>query len=86
MLSPAAGLAKPNQIVAVIQAPEIDRQYEAAVADAGYKKANARRAAELAKPGVVSVAAVIVVRRQRPLTDGPRGDAVAAAELGSTVP
>ena len=47
---------KPNQIVAVIQAPEIDRQYEAAVADASYKKANARRAAELAKPGVVSVA------------------------------
>lgn len=47
---------KPNQIVAVIQAPEIDRQYEAAVADASYKKANARRAAELAKPGVVSAA------------------------------
>jgi RND family efflux transporter MFP subunit len=49
-------VVKPNQIVAVIQAPEIDRQYEAAVADASYKKANARRAAELAKPGVVSVA------------------------------
>jgi len=47
---------KPNQIVAVIQAPEIDRQYEAAVADASYKKANARRAADLAKPGVVSAA------------------------------
>ena len=49
-------VVKPNQIVAVIQAPEIDRQYEAAVADASYKKANARRAAELAKPGVVSAA------------------------------
>jgi RND family efflux transporter MFP subunit len=49
-------VVKPNQIVAVIEAPEIDRQYEAAVADAAYKKANARRAAELAKPGVVSVA------------------------------
>lgn len=49
-------LVKPNQIIAVIQAPEIDRQYEAAVADASYKKANARRAAELAKPGVVSAA------------------------------
>jgi RND family efflux transporter MFP subunit len=47
---------KPNQIVAVIEAPEIDRQYEAAVADASYKKANARRAADLAKPGVVSAA------------------------------
>lgn len=49
-------VVKPNQIVAVIEAPEIDRQYEAAVADANYKKANARRAAELAKPGVVSAA------------------------------
>jgi RND family efflux transporter MFP subunit len=49
-------VVKPNQLVAVIEAPEIDRQYEAAVADASYKKANARRAAELAKPGVVSVA------------------------------
>ncbi len=47
-------LVKPNQIIAVIEAPEIDRQYEAAVADFNYKKANARRAAELAKPGVVS--------------------------------
>ncbi|HWE28750.1 MAG TPA: efflux RND transporter periplasmic adaptor subunit [Polyangia bacterium] len=47
---------KPNQVMAVIEAPEIDRQYEAAVADASYKKANARRAAELAKPGVVSAA------------------------------
>ena len=47
---------KPNQVIAVIEAPEIDRQYEAALADANYKKANARRAAELAKPGVVSAA------------------------------
>jgi RND family efflux transporter MFP subunit len=49
-------VVKPNQIIAVIEAPEIDRQYEAAQADANYKTANARRAAELAKPGVVSVA------------------------------
>ncbi len=49
-------VVKPNQVVAVIEAPEIDRQYEAALADASYKKANARRAAELAKPGVVSAA------------------------------
>lgn len=47
---------KASQIIAVITAPEIDRQYDAAVADASYKKANARRAAELAKPGVVSAA------------------------------
>lgn len=47
---------KANQIVAVIQSPEIDRQYEAALADASYKKANARRAADLARPGVVSAA------------------------------
>jgi RND family efflux transporter MFP subunit len=47
---------KANQIVAVIQSPEIDRQYEAALADASYKKSNARRAADLARPGVVSAA------------------------------
>jgi RND family efflux transporter MFP subunit len=49
-------MVKPNQVIAVIEAPEIDRQYDAALADAGYKKANARRAADLAKPGVVSAA------------------------------
>ncbi|MCU1279258.1 MAG: efflux transporter, family, subunit, partial [bacterium] len=49
-------VVKPNQIVAVIQSPEIDRQYDAALADAGYKRANARRAADLARPGVVSAA------------------------------
>jgi RND family efflux transporter MFP subunit len=47
---------KANQVLAVIESPEIDRQYDAAVADANYKKANALRAAELAKPGVVSAA------------------------------
>ncbi|MCU1280321.1 MAG: efflux transporter, family, subunit [bacterium] len=47
---------KANQIVAVVQSPETDRQYEAAMADASYKRANARRASELAKPGVVSAA------------------------------
>jgi RND family efflux transporter MFP subunit len=47
---------KPNQVVAVIESPELDRQYDAAVADAAYKKANATRAATLARPGVVSAA------------------------------
>lgn len=46
---------KAGQVLAVIASPEIDRQYDAATADAGYKRANARRAAELAGPGVVSV-------------------------------
>jgi RND family efflux transporter MFP subunit len=43
-----------NQIVAVIESPELDRQYDAAVADAHYKRAEAQRAAALAGPGVVS--------------------------------
>jgi RND family efflux transporter MFP subunit len=43
-----------NQIVAVIESPEIDRQYDAALADANYKRAEAKRAASLAGPGVVS--------------------------------
>jgi membrane fusion protein (multidrug efflux system) len=47
---------KPGQLVAVIESPEIDRQYDAAVADANYKKANAKRAAALAAPGIVSAA------------------------------
>lgn len=44
-----------NQVLAVIQSPELDRQYEAAKADATFKRANARRAANLAGPGVVSM-------------------------------
>ena len=47
---------KANQLVAVIESPEIDRQYDAARADANYKRANAKRAAALAAPGVVSAA------------------------------
>jgi RND family efflux transporter MFP subunit len=47
---------KPGQVVAVIESPEIDRQYDAAVADANYKRANAKRAAALASPGIVSAA------------------------------
>lgn len=45
---------KANQVIGVIEAPELDRQYDAAVADATYKKANAKRAMALAGPGVVS--------------------------------
>jgi len=43
-----------GDVVAVIDSLEIDRQYEAAVADAHYKRANADRAAALAGPGVVA--------------------------------
>jgi RND family efflux transporter MFP subunit len=47
---------KPGQLIAVIESPEIDRQYDAAVADANYKRANAKRASALAGPGIVSAA------------------------------
>jgi membrane fusion protein (multidrug efflux system) len=45
---------KANQVVGIIESPELDRQYDAAVADAQYKRSNARRAEALSKPGVVS--------------------------------
>jgi RND family efflux transporter MFP subunit len=45
---------KSGEVIATIESPEIDRQYDAAVADARYKRANADRAAALAKPGVVA--------------------------------
>ncbi len=41
-------------VIAEIESPEIDRQYDAALADAHYKRTNADRAAALAKPGVVA--------------------------------
>jgi membrane fusion protein (multidrug efflux system) len=44
-----------RQVLAVIESPELEQQYEAARADASYKRANARRAATLAGPGAVSV-------------------------------
>lgn len=44
-----------NQIMAVIEAPEIDRQYQAALADARNKQATAQRARNLVRPGVMSV-------------------------------
>jgi RND family efflux transporter MFP subunit len=43
-----------GQVLASIESPEIDRQFDAATADARYKRTNADRAAALAKPGVVS--------------------------------
>src|SRR5439155_3579034 len=43
-----------GDVVATIASLETDRQYEAAVADARYKRANADRATALAGPGVVS--------------------------------
>lgn len=45
---------KMNQVMGTIESPELDRQYDAAMADATYKKANAKRAVALAAPGVVS--------------------------------
>jgi RND family efflux transporter MFP subunit len=43
-----------NQIVAVIRSPELERQHQAARADASHKRANAASAAALARPGVIS--------------------------------
>jgi membrane fusion protein (multidrug efflux system) len=54
MLVDKGDRVRANQTVAVIESPEVDRQYDAAVADARYKQAEAKRAAALAGPGVVS--------------------------------
>src|SRR5579862_4839769 len=43
-----------DQALAVIESPELDRAYDAAVADARYKRADAKRIAALAGPGVIS--------------------------------
>lgn len=43
-----------GQVLATIESPELDRQYDAAVADARYQRAEAKRMAALAAPGVVS--------------------------------
>lgn len=44
-----------GQLIAIIQSPELDRQFDAAAADAEFKKANAERTRTLAKSGFVSV-------------------------------
>lgn len=46
---------KEGQLLAVVQSPELDRQFDAAAADADFKKANAERTRSLAKSGFVSV-------------------------------
>lgn len=43
-----------NQVLAVIESPELDRQYEGALADAQNKQAMAKRTAALVPSGVVS--------------------------------
>jgi RND family efflux transporter MFP subunit len=43
-----------DQVLAVIQSPEIDRQHQAALADAAYKRASARSAEALTGPGAIS--------------------------------
>ncbi len=43
-----------NQALAVIESPELDKQYEAAVADAKNKELNAQRAATLVKKEMIS--------------------------------
>lgn len=45
---------KRGQLIAEVESAETDSQYDAALADALYKRANANRALNLVKPGVVS--------------------------------
>jgi membrane fusion protein, multidrug efflux system len=43
-----------NQVLAVIESPELDRQYDGAIADARNKRAIAKRSQTLAEQGVIS--------------------------------
>ncbi len=45
---------KKDQLLAIIESPEIDRQYEGAMADAHFKRANAQRSASLVKGGFIA--------------------------------
>ncbi len=47
-------VVRANQLLAVIETPELDRQYDAAVADAKFKRANADRSQSLVKPGFIA--------------------------------
>ena len=60
---------KNDQVLAVIESPELDRQYDAAVADAAYKKVNAARAANLVGPGVVSAQEADLQKSQAAVAD-----------------
>ncbi len=51
-----------NQVLAVIESPELDRQYEGALADAQNKKAMAKRTDALVPSGVVSTQEADVAR------------------------
>jgi RND family efflux transporter MFP subunit len=53
---------QPNQVLAVIESPELERQYEGAVADAKNKQAMAKRAMSLVPLGVVSTQEADVAR------------------------
>jgi membrane fusion protein, multidrug efflux system len=66
-----------GQIIATIESPELDRQFEGAVADRVNKRANARRFSSLAPAGVVSAQEV-----EQALTTAAVADATEAA-IGS---
>jgi len=63
----------PDQVLAVIDSPETDHQYLAAVADARNKRANARRLDALGRSGVVSA-----MEREQADTDAAVAEATVA--------
>lgn len=72
-----------GQVLAVIQSPELDRQYDAARADADFKRANAKRAAALAGPGAVSVREAELERTSAQVADAQV--AAMATQRGYTI-
>jgi len=58
-----------GQVLAVIESPELDRQYEGAVADARNKRANAKRAEKLVEQGILSAQDADTIRTDAEVAD-----------------
>jgi RND family efflux transporter MFP subunit len=59
-----------NQVLAVIQSPEIERQYRTARADMAFKRANAESAAALTQQGAISLRQVAAERASAEIAEG----------------
>jgi membrane fusion protein, multidrug efflux system len=62
-----------NQLIATVTAPELDQQYDAALADARNKRVNARRLSALAPSGVVSTQELEAGQASADVADATQG-------------
>jgi len=64
---------KKNQLIATVTAPELDQQYDAALADARNKRINAKRLSALAPSGVVSTQELELGQASADVADANQG-------------